>query len=297
MGRLKRLLATTRPPFLILTPACVLLGIGTALWTSNDVDTIHVVLALVGAICAHISVNTLNEYFDFRSELDFHTTRTPFSGGSGTLPAQPSLAPWVLALGLTALAVTGAIGLFFVSIRGVALLPLGVLGLVIVVIYTPWLAKSPFLCLIAPGLGFGPLMVMGTDFVLTGSYAWSALVASLVPFFLVNNLLLLNQFPDVDADQIVARRHYPIVIGRRPSSLIYGAFMLLAFATIVVGGTLSLLPWASLLALINLFPALPTVVGAYRHAECTERLTPHLTLNVLVCVTTPILMGLGMLLS
>jgi len=295
MSRLKRLLATTRPPFLILTPACVLLGIGTAVWTSDGVNIIYALVALVGAICAHASVDTLNEYFDFKSELDFHTDRTPFSGGSGTLPAHPELAPLVLTLGLTTLAVTGAIGLLFVWLRGWALLPLGLLGLVIIVLYTPRLAKHPFLCLIAPGLGFGPLMVMGTDFVLTGSYSWTAFVASLVPFFLVNDLLLLNQFPDVDADQIVARRHYPIVIGRRPSSLIYGAFLLLAFSTVVAGVSWGVLSRASLLALVTLFLALPAANGAYRHGRDTEKLIPYLKLNVLICVATPILMAIGML--
>ena len=297
MSKLKYLLATTRVPFLILTPACVLLGVGTAIWTSQHVNTVYAVLALVGAICAHISVNTLNEYFDFKSELDFHTTRTPFSGGSGTLPVQPDLARQVLALGLMTLAITGAIGLLFVWIRGWALLPLGILGLVIIVVYTPWLARFPFLCLIAPGLGFGPLMVMGTDFVLTGSYSWSAFVASLVPFFLVNDLLLLNQIPDVDADQTVARRHYPIVIGRRRSSLIYGAFLLLAFLAIAVGVSFGLLPLTSLLALIMLFLALPTAIGAYRHATNMEKLMPHLTLNVIISIATPVLTAVGLFLA
>jgi 1,4-dihydroxy-2-naphthoate octaprenyltransferase len=293
MSRLRHLLATTRTPFLILTPACVLLGIGTAVWTSDHIDVVYAVLALLGAISAHISVNTLNEYFDFRSELDFHTTRTPFSGGSGTLPDQPDLARQVLILGLATLAVTGAIGLLFVWIRGWALLPLGLLGLVTIVIYTPWLAKVPLLCLIAPGLGFGPLMVMGTDFVLTGSYSWPAFVASLVPFFLVNDLLLLNQFPDVDADQTVARRHYPIVLGRRPSSLIYGAFLLLAFLTIIVAVAFGLLPLSSLIALIMLFAAVPTAIGAYRHATDTKSLMPYLTLNVVISIATPVLMAVG----
>ncbi len=40
-------------------------------------------LALLGAFLAHISVNTLNEYFDFKSGLDLETIKTPFSGGSG----------------------------------------------------------------------------------------------------------------------------------------------------------------------------------------------------------------------
>jgi len=43
-------------------------------------------LALLGAFLAHVSVNTLNEYYDFKSGLDLETIRTPFSGGSGALP-------------------------------------------------------------------------------------------------------------------------------------------------------------------------------------------------------------------
>ena len=48
------------------------------------------ILALAGGLLAHISVNALNEYLDFTSGLDLTTLRTPFSGGSGTLPANIS---------------------------------------------------------------------------------------------------------------------------------------------------------------------------------------------------------------
>jgi 1,4-dihydroxy-2-naphthoate octaprenyltransferase len=254
-------------------------------------------LALVGAACAHISVNALNEYFDFRSGLDFRTKRTPFSGGSGTLPARPGLARQALALALTSFAIIVLVGLYFLGVRGLALLPLGLLGLLVVALYTPALARNPLLCLIAPGLGFGPLMVMGTHFVLTGEYAWTAFVASLVPFFLVNDLLLLNQFPDVEADRTVGRRHYPIVIGRQSSSLIYGGFLLFAYLSIVAGVLLDVLPPASLLGLLMVAVAVPTAAGAYRHAENLERLMPYLGLNVIINVATPTLVAVGLFLA
>lgn len=292
--RLRPLLGTARVPFLILTPACVILGIGTAHWTAGSVSLLHALLALLGATTAHVSVNALNEYVDFRSELDFHTRRTPFSGGSGTLPDQPELARQALALGLTALTITGLIGLYFVWIGGWGLLPLGLLGLVTVVIYTPWLARVPFLCLIAPGLGFGPLMVMGTDFVLTGRYSWTAFVASLVPFFLVSDLLLLNQFPDAEPDRQVGRRHYPIIIGRRSSSIIYGGFLLLTYLSISAGVILGLLPVASLLGLATLVIAVPTARGAYLHADDLEKLVPYLGFNVILNIATPVLVALGL---
>jgi 1,4-dihydroxy-2-naphthoate octaprenyltransferase len=290
----KDILGPMRLPFLILTPACVVLGLGTAAWTSDGVNALYFVLALVGAITAHISVNAFNEYWDFKSGLDAATKRTPFSGGSGTLPEKPEMARTALAMAIVAFSVTGAIGVFFVFVRGIAILPLGVVGLLVVVAYTRWLTRSPLLCLLAPGLGFGSLMVVGTDFVLTGHYTWTALVASFVPFFLVNNLLLLNQFPDVAADRTVGRKHLPITIGRPASSLVYGAFLLATYGVIVLGVALELLPKTCLLGLATLVLAIPAFTGAYRHSENVEKLIPFMGQNVLINITTPVLVAVGL---
>ena len=288
------LLGPMRIPFLVLPPVCVALGVGTAVWTGGEIDVLYLILAFLGGLAAHISVNALNEYFDFQSGLDFQTRPTPFSGGSGTLQANPGAARLALGTGLVSLAITGLIGIYFLAVWGPGLLPLGLLGLVLIATYTTWLTHQPFLCLVAPGLGFGTLMVMGTDFVLSGHYSWSAFFASLVPFFLVSNLLLLNQFPDVEADRGVGRRHLPILIGRRTSSFIYGAFLLGAYLSIVAGWALGFLPAASLLGLLTLAVAVPTALNAYRHARDTEKLVPFMGLNVLITVVTPILVAVGL---
>jgi 1,4-dihydroxy-2-naphthoate octaprenyltransferase len=283
-----------RGPFLILTPACVLLGLGTASWTSESVNYLHFALALLGGLAAHISVNTFNEYFDFKSGLDFKTKRTPFSGGSGTLPENPELARGALATAVVALAIVGAIGVYFLTLRGLGLLPLGVVGMLVVASYTSWITRLHFLCLIAPGLGFGTLMVMGTDYVLTGQYTWTAFVASCVPFFLVNNLLLLNQFPDVEADRAAGRRHLPIVIGRRASSVVYGLFLLFAYLSIIVGIQMDMLPTMSLLGLVTLVLAVPAAIGAWRYADNVEKLVPFLVMNVAINILTPVLTAVGL---
>jgi 1,4-dihydroxy-2-naphthoate octaprenyltransferase len=192
---------------------------------------------------------------------------------------------------------TAAVGIYFVWLRGWGLLPLGLAGLLVVVAYTTWLTRSPILCLVAPGLGFGTFMVMGTHFALTGAYTWTAFVASLVPFFLVSNLLLLNQFPDVEADRAVGRRHFPILIGRRASSLIYGAFLLLTYVSIGTGVALRLLPVAALIGGATVVLAVPAAVGAWRHAEDPARLTPALALNVLINLLTPTLLAVGLLIA
>jgi len=294
MKELKYILGPMRLPFLILTPACVLLGFGTAIWSSHEVSILHFILALIGAVSAHISVNALNEYFDFKSGLDFKTEKTPFSGGSGTLPENPEMARSTLSTGLITFAITGLIGLYFLYVRGLYLLPLGGIGLLIIFTYTVWITRYPILCLIAPGLGFGTLMVMGTDFVLTGQYSWTALFASLVPFFLVSNLLLLNQFPDVEADRSIGRKHFPISAGKQTSSIIYGLFLLLTYLSIISGVFLNYLPKISLIGLATIVIAVPASVGAFRYAEDIKKLTPYMGMNVIINIATPVLVATGL---
>jgi 1,4-dihydroxy-2-naphthoate octaprenyltransferase len=286
-----------RLPFLVLPPVCVALGAGTAVWTEGQINALHLIAAFIGAVAAHVSVNALNEYFDFRSGLDLKTRPTPFSGGSGTLPANPGAARLALTTGLVSLGLTALIGIYFLAVWGWGLLPLGLVGLATIAAYTVWLTRFPLLCLLAPGLGFGTFMVMGTDFALSGDYTWTAFVASLVPFFLVSDLLLINQFPDVEADREVGRRHLPIILGRRKSSLVYAAFLLGAYLSIVAGWLLDLLPAAALLGLLTLPLAVPTALGAYRHADDVEQLVPYLGRDVLIVVLTPLLTAIGLFIA
>ncbi|HHH52781.1 MAG TPA: prenyltransferase, partial [Bacteroidetes bacterium] len=185
------------------------------------------------------------------------------------------------------------IGLYFVYVVGWELLPLGLLGLLFVYIYTKWVTRSPFVCLIAPGLGFGTFMVMGTHFVLTGHYSWLAFIASFIPFFLVNDLLLLNQFPDVDADKSIGRKHYPITIGRKKSSLLYVSFLILAYLTIILSVIFGLFPLTSLLGLLTIFLAIPVSKGTMKYHNDIEKLIPFMGKNVLINLLTPILTAIG----
>ena len=291
------ILGPMRLPFLILTPACTLLGAATAVWSGSELNFGYLLLALAGGLAAHISVNALNEYDDFKSGLDLKTQPTPFSGGSGTLPQYPGKAHVALITGLTALAVTILIGVYFIKTRGWGLLPLGIVGVVNVVAYTKFATRRPVLCLIAPGLGFGPLMVMGTDFILSGSYSWTSLLASLVPFFLVSDLLLLNQFPDVEPDRSIGRRHIPILWGRKTAAQIYALFLAAAFITVIIGYVLKLFPGLSLISLAMVVIAVPTVRGAAKYADNITQLIPYMGKNVVINILTPVLLAIGLFLG
>jgi len=288
-------LATTRPPFLVLSPVCIFLGYSTAAAGGAEPSAGLVWLVFLGALCAHISVNTFNEYFDHRSGLDSVTRRTAFSGGSGALQSNPGAAPWVLCLAVLSLAITIALGGYFIYLRGYFLLVLLVIGVFIIISYTTWLNRHPFLCLMAPGLSFGVLFVTGSHYVLAGEYALLPVYVSLVPFLLTNNLLLLNQYPDISADRTVGRRHFPIAYGLQTSNRLYAAQALTAVALIVYGVHAMILPFAALITLLPLVATVAVFRGAVRYSDDIPSLVPFLALNVVITLLTPVLLAVSLL--
>lgn len=291
------LVRSVRPPFLVLTPACVFLGCAFSLAGKAPVSGADVAWILIGALAAHASVNAFNEYYDFRSGLDAKTVRTPFSGGSGALPENPALAEAVFRLAVASLVLAMLVGFYFMASRSLLVLPLGLVGVAVIVTYTQWLNRYPLLCLLAPGTGFGLLMVTGTHVVLSGTVSWPVVWASLVPFFLVNNLLLLNQFPDVAADASVGRRHIPIVWGLRKSAMLYGVFALAAAAVVIAGLFAAVFPVASAICLVPLAATAFVFRGAMKHGASPSRLLPFMGIHVAVTVSVPLLLGLGILSS
>lgn len=292
------LAGTARPSFLVLTPACVFLGVAVAGGpTAGPGQYVLLSIALAGAFLAHVSVNMLNEYEDFRNGLDLATVRTPFSGGSGTLPKRPEGAQLALQGGRAALAGTLLTGAVLLHYRGPALLPLGLLGLLLVATYSSHIVRWPLACLVAPGLGFGMVMVMGTAFVMAGEYSTSAFVAALVPFFLVSNMLMLNQFPDVEPDRSAGRRNLPITVGRRASSVVYGAFLGCALLAIGAGISGGHLPGSAAVAAVPGLAAPLLAVRVYRHADDMDALPSLLGWNVVLTVAMIVLLGVGVMLG
>jgi len=286
-------LGVARGRFLLLTLSCVALGIALAADAPGGELVIgEAVLVLLGALAAHVAVNALNEWGDYRSGLDLQTRRTAFSGGSGTLVVLPHLLRRTLLLALGCLLFCVLIGLFFLLRKPQllsSLAPLGVVGLLLVVGYTPWLTRHPWLCLFAPGLGFA-LMVLGTRIALAGPPSSGDLWLTLTPLLLCNNLLLLAQFPDVEADRAVGRRTLPMQLGCDAALwvvigqwlLAYGALLLALYQAEISGAGLGLL-------------CLPLALRAtWLLWHRPQRLLPALGLNAGISVATPLLMALGL---
>ncbi len=286
----------TRPQFLILSPILVILGMGIALY-NGTFNTLYFILAFVGLLLLHISVNTLNDYSDFKTGIDFKTKRTPFSGGSGFLTSGRLTASSVLKLGLGSFFLAVPIGLYFLFARGLYLLPIFIIGAIFVLWYTSHIARIGMgMSELAAGLGLGTLPVFGTFLIINGGFSWSALYASVPSGFLVCNLLLLNEFPDAEADKSGNRKTLPIQLGARKAAMIYSAVILLVYIWIAAGVVSKLMPYWALLALLTLPVGLKAIKGALTHKKL-EELIPAQGANIMVVLLTQLLLGIGYILA
>ncbi len=287
-GNFKGYFLETRPQFLILSIVLAFLGAALAWNQGGAFAWGHALLAGLGILLLHISCHGLNDYFDWRSGVDQLTQRTPFSGGSGVIQGKLLTPRQVLWFGIGAFALAVPIGIYFLTIYGLALVPILAVAAVTVVLYTPLILRLPWPEW-APGLGLGLVPVLGVYFVITGSYSWHALVAA-VP--LVHNLLLINEFPDIEADRAAGRRTSPIAWGRRPAALLFSGFTVLVYLWLLGAAIAGAMPWFVLLGWLTL----PLGVKAIRGALASEdlgRLLPGMAANVMVVLGTQLLIGLG----
>ncbi len=281
-------LPSIRPPFLLLAPICVLYAASIAVFEHHQLMSLPLVLAIVGAVLSLISVNCFNEYQDKLSGLDDHTQRTPFSGGSGLLQRMPHLAPNVKRIAYSTLSLVFFIGCYFALTIGWYIIPIGLVGLVIIYLYTEYLNRFAFACLIAPGLGLGILVTLGSYFVLTGQIYSTNLLLLFIPFFLINNLLLLNQYPDIDADKAAGRRHFPIRFGVTASNLVYGIFTLPSILTLVYAVVALSLPKMLFLALIPLSLSFISLSAMMKFGAGISQQPKYLAMNVIAANLTPV---------
>ena len=291
MATLKAYAGIARAPFLLLPVALVLCGAGAAAY-EGTFRLIPTALALVGLLAVHAAVNALNEWSDMRTGIDLKTLRTPFSGGSGTLPSGEAPLSDALKLGLGLAAVGLLIGLWFLIQVGWVFLPFLLVGAVLVLGYTDALARVG-LGEVAAGLGLGGLAVSGTALVQQGELGPVAVAASVPAFLMTFNLLLLNEFPDEVADREGGRRNLVLILGRRSAAMVYAGAALLVPVWIVgaVGG--GLLPG---LALLGILPSLLQIKPLTRAFGNPAADVPHPALgaNVMWNLATNTVLGLGL---
>ena len=237
-----------RAPFLLLPPTLVAAGAAAAAW-DGAFSWVRTLLALIGLVALHMAVNILNEWSDMRTGIDLETERTPFSGGSGTLPAGGMGTKAALVFGLVCSGVGLTIGLWFLWKVGWFLLPIMLAGAVSVLTYTDVLARIG-VGEIAAGFGLGAGPVVGAALVQGGGWGDAAAAASIPAFFMTFNLLLLNEFPDEKADRGGGRRNLVILLGRKTAAWIYVVAGIATPAALIIAVILGALPALCLVAVL-----------------------------------------------
>jgi 1,4-dihydroxy-2-naphthoate octaprenyltransferase len=292
--KLKVWFLETRPQFLLLSVVLAFLGVFIA-WYDGYFHLGYALLTFLGLLLCHISVNVLNDYFDYESGIDLETKRTPFSGGSGILPTSRLKPRQVLWLGVGSLILAVPIGVYFVITRGWDLLPLLIVGALCAVLYTPLITKVGFPEW-APGAGMGTLPVLGAYFIQTTAYTLPAVIAAIPSGILVHNLLLLNEFPDVEADKIASRKTMPILIGKAKAWMVYSALTIIVYLWIIGWVAAGKMPLFALIALLTLPFAIKAIRGSQKHEDMNQ-LVPAMANNVMVVLLTQFLLGIGYILG
>ncbi len=286
----------TRPQFLTLSLVLVILGTAMAFY-DGVFHPLHTILVLVGLLLVHIAVNTLNDYFDYKSGIDLKTQRTPFSGGSGILVAGDLSAKKVFWFGTISFILAIPIGVYFIFAVGWLLLPIFIIGTLFVFFYNTYFAKIGFgMPEFCAGLGMGTLPVLGIYIILTQGFSYSALYATIPSGILVCNLLLLNEFPDTEADKVGKRKTLPIILGKDKAARIYTALTLLVYMWIVLGVILHIMPLFTLIALLTLPFALKAISGSFAHKDM-NKLVPAQGANIMVVLFTQLFLGIGYILA
>jgi 1,4-dihydroxy-2-naphthoate polyprenyltransferase len=299
-------MAQIRANFLVL--AVFLVGIGLAIaWNhmpsvSGNFNYVHAAMIMAGVVLAHISVNLFNEYSDYKTGIDFNTIRSPFSGGSGMMVSGNTRPRQVLISAISTLSVAFGIGLYFAVIAHWSILFIALFGGLTIVLYTPLLARL-MLGEFFSGLTLGTFVVIGTYIAMTASPGMplseiltsELILISIPPGILTALLLLINEFPDVEADRQGGRKHLVIRFGKKNAAYIYAFGVFMTFGIIIALPFLGMASQWIYLALIPLPLALNASFIAIRHGEDSKKIVTAMGNNVMTVLGTDLLLAIAIL--
>lgn len=278
-----RYFLATRPPFLSVTLFGSLVGFGTAYYDGLALSAGTAAATLLFALIAHAGINVLNDYYDELNGTDrLNADRVfPFTGGSRFIQNGVMTAGESLALGVALLAIVVAAGLWLTSVSAPGLIWIGTAGL-----FVGWAYSAPPIALNSRGLGepcvaLGfALIVVGTDFVQRGAFAWLPWVAAASYALLVMNVLFINQFPDRRADEAAGKRHWVVMLGARKARWGYLMIGAAAYGFLMVAVAAGPLPAWCLIALLSAVPNAKAGRDVLRFAETPRNLVPAIKLTI-----------------
>src|SRR5437763_3094312 len=264
MNRLQLLFQATRARTLPVMLAPVDIGSVLAWQQGTPFHWALFVLALLGALAAHLGANVVNDVFDFAEGTDQTAQKmvsegtTLATGSQALMRGQLSLRAYRgLALALFALALLCGIVIAFFRPWALAF---GVAGFLLAFFYV---APPLRLAYVGRGLGeldilisFGILRLVGSYYVQAGNVTLDALLASLPIGLFTTAVLYFHHFLHWRADKTVGKITPVVALGEN-GARIGGAILLLLIAlTVFIDALLSVFPWYSVIAAFTIIPVL-----------------------------------------
>ena len=286
-----------RAPFLIASIIPVLVGALAAWQIRTAFNLPFFLLCFLGTVFIHLGANMANDAWDFQSGNDANVHHlNPFAGGSRVLIRGVLNPRTHLAVALTFLGLGSLIGIFLVTQVGTALLWIGIFGVAVAYSYVgpPLRLAHRGLGEIAVGLEFGPVTVLGTYYVLAGTFDPAAIVLSISLGLLVAGILWINEVPDIPADSAVGKRTLVVRLGVPRATTVFGGIIGAAYLILVLGVVFAgLTPWA-LLALIGTPLAWKPVQGLQKAGADPHALIPSNAGMIMATLATGVLLLIGL---
>lgn len=248
-------LLAIRPRTLPAAAAGVVMGSALA-WMDGSFQLLPAVVALGVALLLQIGSNVANDVYDFERGTDTSERQGPLRVTQAGLltPAQIKRGMWII-FGLAAV-----LGLYLVFLRGWVVVWIGLVAILAAITYTG--GPFPFGYY---GLGdlfvfvfFGPVAVVGTYFVQTGSVSAAAWWMSLPIGLLVTAILVVNNLRDLENDRKAGKRTLAVRLGERGARLEYLFCMAVAYLVVLLTAWSGLVPWLALLTWLSLPLAVKT---------------------------------------
>ena len=218
-------------------------------------------LTLLGMIFMHGGANVLNDYFDYRHDVD--TSHVPGSFGTGgRVIAQKMLTPnQVLGVGLLLYALALPVGIYLTVAVGFPVLILGIVGFLVGFFYTGSPIGFKYFALGEPAvfMMWGPLMVSGAYYVQRSSFSGQPAWVSIPIGILVALILFANNIRDLTSDTRARVRTIATVLGKESAVKLYSLLILVSYGiTLLLIATAQLSLWG-LITLISLPLALKLI--------------------------------------
>jgi 1,4-dihydroxy-2-naphthoate polyprenyltransferase len=204
--------------------------------TDRRFEVVPFILVFLGYVVLHAISNLSNDYFGYRRGHDTEDsprrryTLHPVASGAFTMR--------FLATGLAVLALVAvAIATYFVVLRGWPALALTAVGALLLYAYdaAPRALKELGLGEVAAFLVWGPLMIGGGYYVITGHWSGLAFLAS-VPYGLGVMSILVGKHIDQRGFDISQSQHtLPVIMGERGARALNQVAVLLMYVFVVVG--------------------------------------------------------------